>query len=51
MRKLAMLGLVAAIQLGAADPRIGSWTLISAESALEPPNKTIHHISSTIECT
>jgi len=34
-----MLGLVAAIQLGAADPRIGSWTLISAESALDPPNK------------
>jgi hypothetical protein len=39
MRKLAMLGLVAAIQLDAADPRIGSWTLISAESALDPPNK------------
>ena len=39
MRKLAMLGLVAAFQLGAADPRIGSWTLISAESALDPPNK------------
>jgi hypothetical protein len=40
MRKLAMLGLVAAIHLGAAtDPRIGSWTLISAESALDPPNK------------
>jgi hypothetical protein len=39
MRKLALLGLVAVIQLGAADPRIGSWTLISAESALNPPNK------------
>ena len=39
MRKLALLGLVAAIQLGAADPRIGSWTLISAQSALDPPNK------------
>jgi hypothetical protein len=39
MRKLAMLGLVTVIQLGAADPRIGSWTLISAESALDPPNK------------
>jgi hypothetical protein len=39
MRRLAMLGLLAAIQLGAADPRIGSWTLISAESALDPPNK------------
>ena len=39
MRKLAMLGLVAAMHLGAADPRIGSWTLVSAESALDPPNK------------
>jgi hypothetical protein len=40
MRKLAMLGLVAALQLGAAaDPRLGSWTLISAQSSLDPPNK------------
>jgi hypothetical protein len=39
MRKLAMLGLVTAIQLGAADPRIGSWALVSAESTLDPPNK------------
>jgi hypothetical protein len=34
-----VLGLVAAIQLGAADPRIGSWTVISAQSTLDPPNK------------
>jgi hypothetical protein len=40
MRKLAMLGLITAIHLGAAtDPRIGSWTLVSAESTLDPPNK------------
>jgi hypothetical protein len=39
MRRLALLGLVAAMQLGAADPRIGSWTLISAQSSLDPPNK------------
>ena len=39
MHKFALLGLVAAMQLGAADPRIGSWMLISAQSALEPPNK------------
>jgi hypothetical protein len=39
MHKLALLGLVAAIQLGAADPRIGSWTLVSAQSTLDPPNK------------
>jgi hypothetical protein len=35
---------VAAIQLGvpdlrAQDPRVGSWTLISAQSSLNPPNK------------
>ncbi len=39
-----MLALVAAIQLGAADlraqdPRIGFWTLVSAQSVLDPPNK------------
>jgi hypothetical protein len=34
-----LLALVTAIQLGAPDPRIGSWTLISAQSTLEPPNK------------
>ena len=39
MHKLALLGLLAAIQLDAADPRIGSWTLISAQSSLDPPNK------------
>ncbi len=39
MHKLTLLGLIAAIQLGAADPRIGSWTLISAQSSLDPPNK------------
>src|SRR5579863_3036243 len=39
MHKIALLGLVAALQLGAADPRIGSWTLVSAQSSLEPPNK------------
>ena len=38
MRRLALLGLVA-LPLAAADPRIGSWTLISAQSALDPPNK------------
>ena len=39
MHKLALLGLFAAIQLGAQDPRIGSWTLVSAQSSLDPPNK------------
>ena len=39
MHKLALLGLLAAIQLGTADPRVGSWTLVSAQSSLNPPNK------------
>jgi len=39
MRKLGLLGLIAVIQLSAADPRVGSWMLISAVSDLVPPNK------------
>jgi hypothetical protein len=42
-----LLSLLVAIQPGAADPRIGSWTLVSAQSALDPPNKlsvtALHH--------
>jgi hypothetical protein len=34
-----LLALLAAFQAGASDPRIGSWTLISAQSSLNPPNK------------
>ena len=45
MRRLALLGLIAVIQLNAADPRIGSWTLVSAQSSSTPPNKL--SISST----
>ena len=39
MHKLVLFGLFAALQLGTADPRIGTWTLISAKSSLDPPNK------------
>jgi hypothetical protein len=39
MHKLVLFGLLLAAQLGAADPRSGSWTLISAQSSLTPPNK------------
>jgi hypothetical protein len=39
MRLLAFLGLAAALPLFAADPRIGSWTLVSAQASLDPPNK------------
>jgi hypothetical protein len=34
-----LLGLLAAIQPGVSDPRLGSWTLISAQSRLDPPNR------------
>jgi hypothetical protein len=34
-----LLALLAAFQSGASDPRVGSWTLISAQSNLNPPNK------------
>jgi hypothetical protein len=47
MHKLALLWLVVALQIGGADPRIGSWSLVSAQSALDPPNKlsvtSLHH--------
>ncbi len=34
-----MLLTLFAVQVWAADPRMGSWTLISAQSTLDPPNK------------
>ena len=44
IHKFAFFTLIVALQLGAADlgaqdPRVGSWTLVSAQSALDPPNK------------
>ena len=50
IRTFVLLGLLAIIQpaaspapasanSGAMDPRVGSWTLISADSTLDPPNK------------
>jgi hypothetical protein len=37
--KFALLALLIAIPAGAADPRIGTWTLISTQSSLTPPNQ------------
>jgi len=34
-----LLGLLASFQPGVSDPRIGSWTLLSAQSSLDPPNR------------
>ena len=39
IRILLLLGLLAATQPGVADPRLGSWTLVSAQSSLDPPNR------------
>jgi len=34
-----LLALLAVLQPGVPDPRIGTWTLVSAQSTLTPPNK------------
>ena len=34
-----LFALLFAAQVGNADPRVGSWKLISAQSSLDPPNK------------
>jgi hypothetical protein len=39
LHKFALFVLLATIQVVAADPRIGSWTLISAQSSIDPPNR------------
>jgi hypothetical protein len=43
MYKLALFSFLSSLlvagQVGAADPRIGTWKLISAQSSLDPPNK------------
>jgi hypothetical protein len=39
IRILLLLGLLAATQPSVADPRLGSWTLVSAQSSLDPPNR------------
>jgi hypothetical protein len=39
IRTLLLLVLLAALQPGVADPRLGSWTLVSAQSSLDPPNR------------
>jgi hypothetical protein len=49
-----LFGLLAALwpavgQVAASDPRLGSWTLISAESSLDPPNRlTITHLRDAV---
>jgi hypothetical protein len=39
IRFLVSLALLAALQPGVSDPRTGSWTLLSAQSSLDPPNR------------
>jgi hypothetical protein len=39
IRILFLLGLLAALPPEVADPRVGSWTLVSAQSSLDPPNR------------
>jgi hypothetical protein len=39
IRILLLLALLAALPPEVADPRVGSWTLVSAQSSLDPPNR------------
>ncbi len=39
MRTLLLFGVFAAFQTAAPDPRIGSWTLVSAQSTMEPADR------------
>lgn len=39
IRTLLFLGLAATPLFAQQDPRIGAWTLVSAQSSLDPPNK------------
>jgi hypothetical protein len=39
IRTFLLLALLAAFQPGVADPRLGSWTLVSAQSSQDPPNR------------
>lgn len=39
MLRFMWIALATAAQLGAADPRLGVWKLISAQSSLDPPRK------------
>lgn len=39
MPLIAVLALAAALPSGNPDPRIGSWTLVSAQAAMDPPNR------------
>jgi hypothetical protein len=46
IRRFAFFALIVTLQLGIADlraqdPRVGSWTLVSAQSTLDPPNKLV----------
>ncbi len=41
MIRLTGVTLMAATQLCAADPRIGTWKLVSAQSVLDPPRKLV----------
>jgi hypothetical protein len=39
MSRIASLGITLVFQLAAADPRFGTWKLVSAQSAMDPPRK------------
>ena len=45
IRTLLLFALLAAVQPGVTDPRVGVWTLVSAQSSLDPANRlSITHL-------
>ncbi|MGA9687642.1 MAG: hypothetical protein WBQ81_12880, partial [Candidatus Sulfotelmatobacter sp.] len=49
IRTLLLFALLATVQPGAPDPRIGVWALVSAQSSLDPPNRlSITHLQGGI---
>jgi hypothetical protein len=49
IRTLLLFGLLAAVQPGVTDPRVGVWTLVSAQSSLDPPNRlSITHLQAGV---
>jgi hypothetical protein len=49
IRTLLLFALLATLQPGGPDPRLGVWTLISAQSSLDPPNRlSITHLDDRV---
>ncbi len=49
IRTLLLFALLATVQPGVTDPRVGVWTLVSAQTSLDPPNRlSITHLQGRV---